>query len=52
MNVPQKDPELVPAARRRMPLWLRVVLMTLLFLVAAAAFYVNNLKIIEYLENR
>ena len=37
---------------RRIPLWLRIVLMGLLILFAAAAFYINNLKIIEYLENR
>lgn len=41
-----------PIKNRRMPLWLRLVLMGLLVLAAAAAFYFNNLKIIEYLESR
>lgn len=47
--------EKYPAAgprRRRMPLWLRLLLMALLVLAAAVAFYFNNLNIIERLENR
>lgn len=35
-----------------MPLWLRILLLALLVLVAAGAFYLNNLKIIEHLESR
>lgn len=52
MNEPPQKSDPTPAARRRMPLWLRIVLMVLLALAAAAAFYINNLKIIEHLENR
>lgn len=37
---------------KRPPLWLRLLLMTALVLAAALAFYLNNLKIIEHLENR
>lgn len=37
---------------RRTPLWLRIVLMAALVAVAAAAFYHNNLRIIEYLQER
>ena len=41
-----------PAAResKRAPIWLRVVLMIILVLFAAFAFYMNNRNIIERLN--
>lgn len=37
---------------KRPPLWLRILLMAIVVAVAAVAFYVNNLRIIDALSNR
>lgn len=39
-----------PAKRKTTAKWLRVLLMGLLVLAAAIAFYINNLRIIEFLQ--
>lgn len=44
----KKEPAVTKS--KRAPLWLRVVLMILLVLFAALAFYLNNLNIIERLN--
>lgn len=43
-----KEPQ--PKQAKRAPLWLRVLLMIVLVLFVALAFYLNNLKIIERLS--
>ncbi len=49
MNEQRPEPEV---RKNQVPTWVRVVLMALLVLVVAAAFYFNNLKIIDYLQSR
>lgn len=43
-------PKPITKKTKRAPLWLRVVLMFILLLVVAFAFYMNNLSIIERLS--
>ena len=43
----EKEPQAKPS--KRAPLWLRVLLMIILLLFVAFAFYMNNLNIIERL---